>query len=165
MSYIRSIDKNDDGSGCFLCNYWNQPSNDRSHLVLWRGRQCFAMFNRFPYNNGHLLIAPGRHVAALPDLDEQALLEIMQLIRDTQKLLTEVIRPQGFNIGFNIGRCAGAGLPDHIHAHIVPRWDGDTNFMSVIGDSRVIPQDLDELYGLLAEAAPRIGLPPLAGMS
>lgn len=161
MDYIRSINREGTNEGCFLCRYWSDSANDRAHHVIWRGEQCFATLNSFPYNNGHLLIAPGRHVPLLSDLDDAGLAEMIRLIRDTQTLLSAVLRPNGFNIGINVGRCAGAGLPDHVHAHVVPRWDGDTNFMSVIGDTRVIPQSLDDLYAELAAAAPRAGLPPL----
>lgn len=161
MSYIRSINDEGKPEGCFLCRYWSEAASDRANHVVWRGRQCMTLFNSFPYNNGHLLIAPGGHIPLLSDLDEEGLCEMMRMIRDAQALLAAVIRPNGFNIGINVGRCAGAGLPDHIHAHIVPRWDGDTNFMSVIGDTRVIPQSLDDLYTEMAAAAPRVGLPAL----
>src|SRR4029450_10679535 len=117
----------------------------------------------FPYSNGHLMVAPTAHVANLYDLPEGVLEEMMRTVRDVQRMLAEVLTPQGFNIGINIGKCAGAGLPDHVHIHIVPRWEGDTNFMSVCSDTRVIPQDLDSLHAQLRESARRLGLPPLRG--
>ncbi len=163
MDYIRSLAPGGQDNGCFLCKYWAAAEQDRANHVLWRGPTCFVAFNRFPYSNGHVLIAPGRHVPALADLADAELDELIRRIRDAQVLIAEVVRPQGFNVGINAGRCAGAGLPDHIHAHVVPRWEGDTNFMTVLGDARVIPQDLDELYGEFARAASRLGLPPLAG--
>ncbi len=165
MAYIRSLSPAGGDGECFLCKYWSSPDRDRPNHVLWRGAGCFVAFNRFPYSNGHLLIAPGRHVPTLAELTDDELNELIRRIRDAQILLTETLRPQGYNVGMNIGRCAGAGLPDHVHAHVVPRWDGDTSFMSVVGDARVIPQDMDELYACCAEAAARVGLPPLAGLS
>ena len=105
-----------------------------------------VVMNRFPYSAGHLLIAPVAHVPELDNLDKDTMLEIFLLAGNAQQALTKVIRPHGFNIGINIGRCAGAGLPEHIHMHLVPRWDGDTNFMTVNAQTRVISQSLDELY-------------------
>ncbi len=165
MAYIRSLSPAGTEDGCFLCKYWRAADCDRVNHVVWRGPTCFVAFNRFPYNNGHMLIAPGRHEPSLRELRDAELDEMIRHIRDVQILLTDVLHPAGFNVGMNFGRCAGAGLPDHAHAHVVPRWDGDTNFMSVVGDARVIPQDMDDLYAQFAEAAVRIGLPPLAGMS
>ena len=163
MAYIRSLLPASGDNGCFLCKYWAGEEHDRANHVIWRGQACFVAFNRFPYNNGHMLIAPGRHQPSLRELGDAELDEMIRRIRDVQVLLTEVLHPAGFNVGMNFGRCAGAGLPDHAHAHVVPRWDGDTNFMSVVGETRVIPQDMDELYVQFAEAAVRIGLPPLTG--
>lgn len=161
IQYVRALSGNPEDEGCFLCRYWAEPGRDAENHVLWRGPGCFAAMNRFPYNNGHVLIAPGSHKANLGDLAETELDELIRRIRDVQVLLRETLHPHGFNVGMNFGRCAGAGLPDHLHAHIVPRWDGDTNFMFVTGNARVIPQDMTELYGDLADAAIRLGLPPL----
>ena len=150
----------DDQDSCFLCSYWNdEPAHDKQNLLLWRGRQAIVVFNRYPYTAGHLLIAPTSHVADLADLDADTILEMMSLARDGQKVLTEAIHPHGFNIGINIGRCAGAGLPGHIHMHLVPRWDGDTNSMSVISRVRVISQSLDELYDQLTEISKKMNIP------
>ena len=158
--YLKSLDDVSDGSpGCFLCNYWAQPEQDKKNLVLWRTKQCIVLLNRFPYTGGHLLIAPAAHVANLCELEEDILLEIMILARDAQNVLEHVIKPHGFNIGMNINRCAGAGLPDHIHMHLVPRWDGDTNFMAVTGHIRVISQALDDLYKKLYESSKILNLP------
>ena len=146
MDYI--LDPKTDG--CFLCAAL-ASDDDRAHFVLDRRDHCFAIFNRFPYNNGHLLVAPNAHKADLTDLSDDELAELMHLTRDAQELLRTTVHPHGFNIGINLGRCAGAGLPGHLHVHIVPRWDGDTNFMPVTAGSKVIVQSLDALYELLRE--------------
>ena len=119
------------------------------------------ILNRFPYNNGHLLIAPARHIASLDKASSEELLEMISLVRESQKVLSLAIKPHGFNIGMNFGRCGGAGLPDHLHIHVVPRWDGDTNFMSVCGDTKVISQSLAELLILLKQISKDHNLPAL----
>jgi len=138
--------------GCFFCDYWAEPGADEANLVLLRGRDCYVVLNRYPYNGGHLMIAPRQHVSRLADLDDAALAEMMRLARLCEKVLTAEIRPRGFNVGLNIGRTAGAGVDDHLHLHVVPRWDGDTNFMPVLDDTRVVPVALAELWRLLAPA-------------
>lgn len=155
MEYIDSLSDPED-NGCFLCKYSDEPQNDKKHLVVRRGQKCFAVMNRFPYTGGHMLIAPYAHVANLEDLDRDTMCELMEMTRDIQKILQAAICPQGFNIGINIGRCSGAGLPEHIHLHIVPRWSGDTNFMSVLGDVRVIPQALEKIHENLLLQAEKI---------
>ena len=159
MEYIASLA--DEGDGCFLCRYRDEASRDEANLVLWRGRRSFAVMNRFPYTGGHTMIAPLAHVGTLGELDHETLCEMMEILRDTQQVLERVVHAHGFNIGMNIGRCAGAGLPGHLHVHIVPRWTGDTNFMAVFGQVRVIPETLDRLYGQLREAGEELGLPKL----
>jgi ATP adenylyltransferase len=114
--------------------------------------------NRFPYTNGHLLVAHAGHKGDLVDLREQELADLTAGIRDAVQVLRRVLNPQGFNIGYNLGHCAGAGLPDHLHAHVVPRWGGDTNYMAVIGDTRVIPDALDALAAQLVAGAREAGL-------
>jgi ATP adenylyltransferase len=136
-------------SDCFLCDCLASPEKDVENHVLWRTEHAFVVFNKFPYNNGHLLIAPTRHVPDLQQASDQELLALMRLMRDSQRALTKAIRPHGFNVGMNFGRCGGAGLPEHLHIHVVPRWDGDTGFMSVCSDTEVISQGLDELYAQL----------------
>lgn len=137
---------------CFLCRYRDEPvENDRRNLVLHRGKQAFVVFNRYPYNNGHLLVTPLSHLGDLADIPTDVQAECQQLLVDMVRLLRETIRPDGFNIGLNLGRVAGAGLPGHLHWHIVPRWNGDTNFMPVVADTKVIPQSLEALYDYLAE--------------
>jgi ATP adenylyltransferase len=147
MDYILQADKDD---GCFLCRAF-ESGDDEANLVLERREHAFAIFNRFPYNNGHMLIAPNAHKADLGDLEETELLELMRLTRDIQGRLQKAVFPHGFNIGINLGRCAGAGVPGHLHIHIVPRWSGDTNFMSVTARTKVIVQSLEALYRLLRD--------------
>ncbi len=150
IKYIQQIDRKSD---CFLCDYLAAPEKDADNHVLWRTDHAIVVFNKFPYNNGHLLIAPTRHVADLDEATDEQLLALMRLVRRCQRVLTAAIRPHGFNVGINIGRCAGAGLPGHVHIHVVPRWDGDTNYMHVCSDTDVISQGLDELYALLVEVS------------
>jgi ATP adenylyltransferase len=145
IDYILQAEKDE---GCFLCRAL-ESDEDEANLVLERRENCFAIFNRYPYNNGHMLIAPNAHKADLSDLDESELLEVMRLTRDVQERLRAAMCPHGFNIGINLGRCAGAGLPGHLHVHIVPRWNGDTNFMSATAHSKVIVQSLEALYQVL----------------
>ena len=161
IEYIKSLQEPND-EGCFLCRYREESGRDEENLVLWRGQRCLAVLNRFPYTGGHALIAPLEHVADLTDLDDETMLEMMRLLRDTQQILSEAVHPQGFNIGMNLGRCAGAGLPEHLHLHIVPRWTGDTNFMSVFDDVRMIPTSLASLYKELRQTGDRLGLPNLS---
>ena len=164
IDYLRSLEKQaaaGSGGGCFLCDYWADAQHDRENLVLWRTQRCMAVFNRFPYTGGHLLIAPSRHGATMEGLDDATLLDLMRLSRDSQAVITRAIKPHGFNVGININRCAGAGLPDHLHLHLVPRWDGDTNFMSVTGDVRVISQSLDDLYDQLKALSEEMKLPTI----
>jgi len=125
---------------------------DREHLILWRGEHAFVIMNAYPYTNGHLLVAPYRHTADMTDLTDPELLEINQLVRDSIRWISATYHPDGFNIGVNMGRAGGAGIPDHIHWHIVPRWAGDTNFMTTVGDVRVMPQSLAESYDRLRQA-------------
>ncbi|MGB2985896.1 MAG: HIT domain-containing protein [Phycisphaerae bacterium] len=158
MEYIRSLGEEEADDGCFLCRYWEQPDRDQENRVLWRTESTFVVMNRFPYTNGHLLIAHARHKGDVADLDDAELTEMTRAIRDATGVLRATLSPHGFNIGYNLGRCAGAGLPEHLHAHIVPRWSGDTNFMAVIGDSRVVPDSLDALWAKLVKNAEAAGL-------
>jgi ATP adenylyltransferase len=147
--------------GCFLCRYLENPADDDKNLVLWRSQHCIVLLNRFPYNNGHLLIAPARHIGDLDQANDAELLEMNKLIREAQRALSAAIKPHGFNVGMNLGRCAGAGLPGHLHTHIVPRWSGDTNFMSVCSDTDVISQSLSDLFELLKQVSAEHNLPSL----
>lgn len=148
MTYIDGIDQ---GRKCFLCDIAG-AGDDEAALVVERRERTFVVLNRFPYNNGHTLICPNAHKATLAELTDDEMLELMQTTRDTVALLEKVMHPSGFNLGVNLGRAAGAGLPGHVHMHVVPRWDGDTNFMPVLADVKVIPQALEDLRTLLAKA-------------
>lgn len=162
MAYIQQLsEEGGTDEGCFLCRYAADPAMDRVNHVIWRTESCLTLFNRFPYNNGHLLIAPKTHAPELHDLSAPVLADLICQVRDAQRLLKETVHPHGFNVGMNFGRCAGAGLPDHLHIHIVPRWNGDTNFMPVIGDVKVIPQSIEALHEQMCVAARALGLPPL----
>ncbi len=161
IEYINDLYARPD-EGCFLCNYRDDSENDESNLVFWRGRHCVALLNRYPYTGGHSMVAPYDHVENLSDLDVPTMLEMMEMLRDLQKLLVHCVHAQGFNVGMNIGRAAGAGLPDHLHVHIVPRWSGDTNFITVLGEARVIPQILQDLYAELRRGSEQIDLPKLS---
>lgn len=140
---------------CFLCraaaSYNDTAAADRENLVAQRGKCSQVVLNRFPYANGHLLVAPYRHVGKLSELTDAEHLEIMQTLARLTELLTVKVQAQGFNIGLNLGRIAGAGVPGHLHWHLVPRWPGDHNFMPVTAGVRVIPQSLETLWGLLRD--------------
>ena len=153
MEYIRSLTEELEEDGCFLCRYWGDTDHDRENRVVWRTKTSFVVMNRFPYTNGHLLVSPVRHKPELTDLTVDELTEMTCAIRDGVGILRQTVNPHGFNIGYNVGICAGAGLPGHLHAHIVPRWTGDTNFMTVVGDARVVPIALDRLYDDLVKKA------------
>ncbi len=131
-------------SECFFCDYRDEPEHDEKNCVLVRGQKVFSMLNLFPYTGGHALVAPYEHVGGLEDIDDETYGELMTMVRRLQATIARAIYPDGFNIGFNLGRCAGAGIPGHLHAHIVPRWSGDTNFMPVLGDVHVIPEFLQQ---------------------
>ncbi len=159
MEYIRSFrDDKSKEAGCFLCEYWRAPEDDAKNLVVWRTPTTFVVLNRFPYSNGHLLIAAGSHKAGFEELTEEEIGALGRDIRDGVGVLKAAVEPQGFNIGYNLGRCAGAGLPGHLHAHIVPRWNGDTNFMAVLDNVRIIPEALQAMWEQLHTRAVQIGL-------
>jgi ATP adenylyltransferase len=147
----QKTDGKEKADSCFLCRY-RDATADAENLVVARGACSIVVLNRFPYNNGHLLVAPLAHKAVLEDLEDAELLECMQQLRRLTSLYSRMLSPDGFNIGVNLGRIAGAGLPGHIHWHLVPRWNGDTSFMPVLADVNVIPQSLEALYQLLQEA-------------
>ena len=129
--------------GCIFCGAIGPGADPaREALVLVRGRLAFVVLNLYPYNNGHLMIAPNRHIASLGAATADELSEMMRFTRDAEAALTEAYRPEGINVGINLGRPAGAGIVDHIHIHAVPRWAGDTNFMAVVGNTRVLPEDM-----------------------
>ena len=136
---------------CFLCQCVADRA-DRERLTVCRGQQALTVLNRYPYTNGHLLIAPTRHLPRLDQLSDDEHLELAQMTTRMVEALEKVLSPEGFNIGLNLGREAGAGLPGHLHWHVVPRWNGDTNFMTSLAGIRVIPQSLDALWEALTDA-------------
>lgn len=142
ITYIQEHPKED---GCFLCNAV-RDNQDADNLVVYRGEECFCILNKYPYNSGHLMIVPNEHKADISELTDREMLEIMKLTQNMKEILTAIMKPEGFNLGINIGKSAGAGLVGHIHLHIVPRWNGDTNFMPAISDVKIIPQSLEDLY-------------------
>lgn len=146
---------------CFICHNLKSSQDDDRNYVLWRTQRSIVILNRFPYNNGHLLIAPNRHIPDLNHAYENEMLDMMKLIKESQRALSLAIKPHGFNIGMNFSRCAGAGLPGHMHIHVVPRWDGDTNFMSVCSNTKVISQSLSELLELLKKVSSENKMPCL----
>jgi ATP adenylyltransferase len=136
---------------CIFCAGHGAGDDERS-LVVRRGERCFVMLNAYPYANGHVMVAPYDHVPSVEDLEEPVLAELMALTQEAVRALREAYGPDGFNIGINQGKVAGAGVEDHVHQHVVPRWGGDTNFMPVIGSTRVLPQSLTDAYATLREA-------------
>jgi ATP adenylyltransferase len=158
LQYIQGLNQTTE---CFICHNLNNPQDDDKACVLWRTKNCIVILNHFPYNNGHLLICPNRHIDSLDKANEEELLEMMKVTREAEKALRLVLKPNGFNIGINLGRCAGAGLPGHLHIHIVPRWEGDTNFMTVCGDTKVISQDLGDLLHKLKNISKEHNLPAI----
>jgi ATP adenylyltransferase len=132
-----------------------QSSDDEAHHVIVRDRSCYALLNRYPYNGGHVLVVPYKQTPDLDGLTEQELAELMLLTRRCQNALTQIMKPDGFNIGINLGKVAGAGIQEHVHIHIVPRWLGDTNFMPVLGAVSVLPEALNELAAKLRAALAR----------
>ena len=137
-------------NGCFLCaNEHYNPKSKEEASIIFRGKSCFVMLNRFPYNSGHMLISPYRHVGDLAELTVEERHELMDLCVDCRKVLQAAMAPAAFNVGFNLGAAAGAGVADHIHMHIVPRWVGDTNFMPVLADTRCVPETIEKTAELL----------------
>ena len=147
LDYVKDASK-DSADECIFCA---KPSedDDEANLIVHRGDRCFVILNLFPYTNGHLMVSPYEHVASLPELDAETLAEMMALAQQAMRLLEERYSPHGYNVGFNQGRIAGAGVEHHIHMHVVPRWGGDTNFMPVLADTRVMPQTLEQTFETL----------------
>jgi len=137
-----------DEEGCILCNRLEEKEDKKNH-ILYRGKKSFVIMNIFPYNNGHLMVAPFKHTAELEDLESEEGRELFETLTLGIKILKISLNPDGFNIGMNLGKVAGAGIEDHLHIHIVPRWNGDTNFMPVVAETKIISCSLDEVYNLL----------------
>ena len=141
MEYIDSAPDEEEG-GCLFCEK-PKEGDDEKALILARSDKSFAMLNKYPYNSGHLMVAPFRHVGELEDLEDDEALNMQTLLQRSITALKEAMQPDGFNLGMNLGRVAGAGVPDHLHWHVVPRWNGDINFMPAVGGTKVLPQSLE----------------------
>lgn len=149
LEYIKNADKMKE-EGCIFCDLPEEgPENDRKNLIIFRGKRAFVILNKYPYNNGHLMVVPYRHTRSLEELDTEEKLELMDLLEKSVGVLEKAYAPHGFNIGMNLGRVAGAGIDEHIHFHIVPRWNGDTNFMPVVANTKVISASLDDTFDQL----------------
>jgi ATP adenylyltransferase len=149
LEYIKSADEQE---SCVFCSA--REGGDEEGLVVHRGERAFAVLNRFPYSSGHLMVAPNRHESEFGELDADEALEIHRLAAAALGAIAETMSPQGFNLGWNLGRIAGAGVVDHVHLHVVPRWAGDTNFMPVLADVKVLPEALEDTRRKLADAWP-----------
>jgi ATP adenylyltransferase len=138
--------------GCLFCRVIEDPADPDADLVVWRPPGALVMLNKFPYNPGHAMVAPEAHVAGLEALDDDRTTHLMRAVRRTIDVLRQTMQPDGFNLGANAGRSAGAGIPDHVHLHVVPRWNGDTNFMAVIDDVKVVSESLAQTAAKLKAA-------------
>lgn len=147
MQYIQAAAE--ETGGCILCDL-PAKGDDAAALILARGEHAFVLLNSFPYNPGHVMVAPFRHSGDLENLSAEELADMDSLLQRSIRALREEMGPHGFNLGMNLGRVAGAGIPDHLHSHVVPRWNGDTSFMPVVGETRVLPELLEETYHKLA---------------
>ncbi len=136
---------------CIFCEKASEP-NDAENFVVHRGRHGFVLLNIYPYTTGHLMIAPYAHVAALEEVEDETFVEMARMMREATIHLRNVYRPQGLNVGMNLGECAGAGIAGHLHMHVLPRWIGDSSFMTTVGETRVLPEDLRTTYAKLAAA-------------
>lgn len=156
MTYLQS-NREPAAAGPEACIFCDKPraDEDEANLIVHRGRHCFVILNLYPYNNGHLMVVPYAHVGTLEDLAPEAAAEMMTLAQTAVRVLREMYRPQGFNLGINLGASAGAGIAAHVHLHVVPRWSGDTNFMTVTGETRVIPEDLGETWARMQATWPK----------
>jgi ATP adenylyltransferase len=159
IKYIQGL--NSRTNECFICHNLKNPQEDEQNFVLWRTNLSIVVLNQYPYNNGHLLIAPARHIGELGQLNDDELMDLVKLIRETQKVLSLVLKPHGFNVGMNFGRCAGAGLPEHLHIHVVPRWNGDTSFINICSDTKIVSQSMVELLSQLKQSSKEHNLPQL----
>ncbi|MEM3925999.1 MAG: HIT domain-containing protein [Desulfurococcaceae archaeon] len=154
IEYIKSFNERKTEEECIFCRL--KDLKDEEALIVHRGKYSFVVLNAYPYNSGHMMIAPYRHIPDFENLSEEEIHEIMFLTKKSIKVLKEVYKPNGFNIGLNIGRAAGAGVPGHIHLHIVPRWIGDTNFMAIIAGVKPLPESLKDSYNAIIKAWSRM---------
>jgi ATP adenylyltransferase len=152
LEYVKDASKDNESECIFCAGLEDGPERDAENLIVKRGERCFVILNKYPYTNGHLMVAPYEHIAGLQDLDDETMGEMMSLAQRGIAALEASYAPHGYNVGFNQGRVAGAGVEHHIHMHVVPRWGGDTNFMPVLGDTRVMNQTLEDSYATLKGA-------------
>jgi ATP adenylyltransferase len=145
MEYIRQASSGEEPEGCLFCTV-AAAGDDEASMILGRGEHAFVLMNAFPYNPGHVMVAPYRHVGDAEKLNDDELLDVGRLQQAALRALREEMAPHGYNVGMNLGRVAGAGIPDHVHWHVVPRWNGDTNFTTVLGQTRVLPESLDDTF-------------------
>lgn len=157
MAYISGIDAA--GDGCVLCDC-GARTPDHANLVLYRAGHCYVLMNLYPYNTGHLMVVPFQHTADLPGLDPAVAAELFGVTQQSVAIIAEVLAPHGFNIGMNLGRTAGAGIDEHLHMHIVPRWNGDANFMPIVGGTKLIPEALAQTYARLRPLFDRLAAAP-----
>ncbi len=150
--YIESFKEKNEKYNCIFCSAREDDINDKNSLVVLKGKNTFIVLNLYPYNNGHLMVVPYKHINTLADLNDEEKIEIFNNIELSVKALKKISSPDAFNIGVNLGRAAGAGIDDHIHFHVVPRWNGDTNFMPVLGEVKVLSQDLLDTKNKLISA-------------
>jgi ATP adenylyltransferase len=148
MEYI--LDAKNESEGCIFCDL-SQQNDDQKNLIVYRSEKSFVMLNKFPYNNGHVMVIPYQHLAEYTELTDEILLDMQRVIKKTITAIQKSMEPHGMNIGLNLGRTAGAGIDDHIHYHIVPRWNGDTNFMPVISGTKVVSEALEKTWQKLTE--------------
>ncbi len=147
LQYVTELQPKQEG--CFFCNAFEDVGNEEEHLLLHRGERALIMLNRFPYNGGHIMVAPARHFGDFEEAEPEEILEIWRLVALSKAVVKRMLQAQGVNIGVNQGKCAGAGVLDHLHVHLVPRWEGDVNFMPVMTDIKIMPQALVECHKLL----------------
>jgi len=150
LEYITNTSPGQPQNACIFCEAQKNPAPDADSLVVYRGRHNFVILNKYPYASGHLMIAPNSHLGHLSAAPKEVTDEMMDLVKRSQRALIDVYNPEGFNVGMNLGKVAGAGVADHLHMHILPRWGGDTNFMSTVGETRVLPEDLSVTYQKLS---------------
>ena len=155
MRYIKGESRTADDGSCLLCEIPREGVS-RDRLVLFRGDLCYIVMNAFPYTSGHLMVVPLGHGASMGDFALPVLAEMTGLLRECERIIGELYRPGGFNMGINVGGAAGAGIAGHLHAHILPRWEGDTNFLTTVAEARVVPEDLRESYDRLLPAFSRL---------
>jgi ATP adenylyltransferase len=141
-NYIESFKSKKEDEECVFCKALKKSETDEKCLIVYKNANCFVMLNLYPYNSGHLMVIPNRHVSELGSLSKEELNEMMEVVQISMKALDLAIKPQGYNLGANLGKAAGAGIDDHLHFHVLPRWNGDTNFMPALGNVKIISQDL-----------------------